>query len=57
MVQQTTSLKESNYANFEPFYTRDWCENMATCETNRFLFYKDANGCGDFEREGELVPG
>ena len=22
-----------------------WCENMATCETNCFLFYKDADGC------------
>ena len=29
---------------------------MATCETNCFLFYKDADGCGDFKREGELVP-
>ena len=33
-----------------------WCEDMATCETNCFLFYKDADGCGDFKREGELVP-
>ena len=33
-----------------------WCKNMATCETNCFLFYKDADGCGDFKREGELVP-
>ena len=29
---------------------------MATCETNCFLFYKDADGCGDFKREGEIVP-
>ena len=33
-----------------------WCENMATCETNCFLFYKDADGCGDSKREGEPVP-
>ena len=33
-----------------------WCKNMATCETNCFLFYKDSDGCGDFKGEGELVP-
>ena len=29
---------------------------MASSETNCFLFYKDADGCGDFKREGELAP-
>ena len=33
-----------------------WCKNMATCETNCFLFYKDSDECGDFKGEGELVP-
>jgi len=59
-------LKKNNYANFEPFIPEiilqkhvfgiSWCENMAICKTNCFLFYKDADGCGDFKREGELVP-
>ena len=66
MVQQTTSERKitmqiSNL--FIPEIIRlqkhiviSWCEDMASCETNCFLFYKDADGCGDFKRESELVP-
>ena len=65
MVQQTSSERKitmqiSNLFIPEVILQKhvgiSWCENMATCETNGFLFYKDADGCGDFKREGEPVP-
>ena len=65
MVQQTTSERKITMQISNLFIPEiilqkhvviSWCEDMATCETNCFLFYKDADGCGDFKREGELVP-
>ena len=65
MVQQTKSERKITMQISNLFIPEiilqkhvviSWCENMATCETNCFLFYKDADGCGDFKRESELVP-
>ena len=66
MVHQTTSERKitmqipnlfiPEIIRLQKHIVISWCEDMASCETNCFLFYKDADGCGDFKREGELVP-
>ena len=63
MVQQTTSERKittcmqiSNLFIPEIILQKRVGISMATCETNCFLFDKDADRCGDFKREGELVP-
>ena len=64
MVQQTTSKRKITMQISNLFIPEiilqkhvgiSWCANMATCETNCFLFYKDVDECGDFKREGNQV--
>ena len=65
-ARQTAFEREKN-ANLEDFISRDnitktvvspWkskCQIMVTLEADCFLFYKDADGCGAFKTESELV--